>query len=70
MASSSGMLQKRLYLGNVTGSMTEQGLLEFFNALMNERGFTVGDGDAIEASGVNAEKGFASLDVSGRTANP
>lgn len=63
LATDTGRMQTRLYLGNISASMTQEGILEFFNALMHERGFAKEEGDPITECAVNKEKAFASLDV-------
>lgn len=56
---------KRIYVGGIEESMTEQYLLEFFNKTMHERGLVSeaeGPGDPIQGVQVHAEKQFAFLE--------
>jgi splicing factor U2AF subunit len=55
---------KRLYIGGITDSMTEEQLLEFFNKLMLDNKLGGEPGDPINQVHINQEKSFAFLEVS------
>ncbi|ORY33015.1 hypothetical protein BCR39DRAFT_520733 [Naematelia encephala] len=54
---------KRLYIGGITESMTDESLKDFFNNLMREHKLAAeGEGDPVVQAQINPEKSFAFLE--------
>nr|XP_025034918.1 splicing factor U2AF 65 kDa subunit [Pelodiscus sinensis] len=56
---------RRLYVGNIPFGITEEAMMDFFNAQMRLGGLTQAPGNPVLAVQINQDKNFAFLEVSG-----
>lgn len=55
---------RRLYVGNIPFGITEEAMMDFFNAQMRLGGLTQAPGNPVLAVQINQDKNFAFLEVS------